>query len=189
MCWCCLHCINVSITCPTACSWAEHVTIKIASVMCMRSGMFLIYCRTTKTSRVTPVDNRDMAWNHLTQANGLGSIHLKTDRHYNPHGVIHHPAATCGTAHCSNTMYHTTKSISAVSIWCSVLGWRGSLSISVVMPVHWTVHKWHYLFREAYKSQTSLKSVHCMQHWRSVLLTLRSAGLISWHTKFVGMTI
>jgi hypothetical protein len=140
--------------------WASHLPphvlghsmslLKLHLWCVWRSGIFLIYCHTTKTSGVRPVDKRDKAWNHLTQTNGLGRIVLKTDRHCNPNGVIHHPAATCGTAHCSNMMYHTTESILVVSIWCSMVGWHGSLSISVVMPIHWTVHKWHYLLEFSY---------------------------------------
>jgi hypothetical protein len=148
--WRFFSCVVVVCTVPM---WASHLPphvhghsmslLKLHLWCVWGSGMFLIYCHTTKTSGVKPVDNGDMASNHLTQANGLGSIHLKTDRHCNPNGVIHHRAATHGTAHCSNTMCHTTGPILVLSIWCSVFGWRGSLSISMVMPVHWTVHKWY----------------------------------------------
>jgi len=176
--------------------WASHFPPRVLGnsisplkllLWCVwRSRMFLIYCHITKTSGVRPVDNGDMAWNHLIPVTGLESIHLKTDRHCNPNGVIHHPAATCGTAHCSHMMCHTTQSSLVVSIWCSVFGWRGSLPISVVMPVHWTVHKRHCLFREAFKSQTSLRvftvcSIDEMSSWHY--------GLQAWWAdmKYVGM--
>lgn len=129
-----------------------------------RSRMFLIYCHTTKTSGVRPVDNGDMAWNHLIPVTGLGSNYLKTDRYCNP-------AATCGTAHCTNMTCHTTQSSLVVSIWCSVFGWRGSLPISVIMPVHWTVHKRHCLFSEAFELQTSLR----------VFTVCSNDGASSWH--------
>jgi hypothetical protein len=110
----------VGVVC-TVSMWASHLPphvlghstslLKLHLWCVWRSRMFLIYCHTTKTSGIRPVDSSDMAWNHLTQASHLGSIHLKTDWHCNPNGVTRHPAATCATAHCSNTMCHTTESI------------------------------------------------------------------------------
>lgn len=148
--------------------------------------MFLIYCHTTKTNGVRPVDNWGMAWNHLIPITGLGSNHPNTDRHCNPKGMTHHPAATCGTAHCTNMTCHTTQSSLVVSIWCSVFGWCGSRPVSVVTPVRWTVHERRCFFAEAFELQTSLR----------VFAVCSNDEVSSWHygleawwpdMKFVGM--